>query len=411
MLKPLVVGGVATILAFAIGFQLSLLGSVLPVLALAIPFAAAIAMAAAVLLQRPALATTATGLLLLSYGLVVTGRSGSIVAISTVGLVAGGTFLTLQLGWWAVELRTPAHEDQPAILREAARVTTAAVAVALAAEIAVLIAEIPIGAGVVAVIVGVTSLAAVVTVAIVLAASEAPATAGTTRVAGAAPAPFRAGGPPSNPWSRLLGWARRTTVGSPLTLSRPRSRQDMAATTGLTLLLLGADALVVLLGLAAHLTSATARAVRSTDSTAVAELAVLMTGAVLLNWLVRLLMHLSRPAELRADSVPQRGAPPETPSELDLIAHACRNVSPGTRLTGDLQRMLVALATKVGEPGLADQLAASGGGTASDALARQVLRGSLAGPLDSSLSTRGGPPGSEPSVQRALAALEVVCGE
>ena len=76
MLKPLVVGGVATILAFAIGFQLSLLGSMLPVLALAIPFAAAIAMAAAVLLQRPALATTATGLLLLSYGLVVAGRSG-----------------------------------------------------------------------------------------------------------------------------------------------------------------------------------------------------------------------------------------------------------------------------------------------------------------------------------------------
>ena len=151
--------------------------------------------------------------------------------------------------------------------------------------------------------------------------------------------------------------------------------------------------------------------VRSTDLRAVADLAVLMTGAVLLNWLVRLLLHLSRPAQLGTRPVRRRRDTPETPSELDLIAHACRNVSPEDSLTGDLQRMFVALATQVGEPSLADQLAASGGSTAADAVARKALQGSLAGPFHTGTATRGGPPGSEISVRTALAALEAVSGE
>ncbi len=410
VLKPLVVGGVATILALAIGFELSLLGPVLPVLALAIPFLAAIGLAAAVLVQRPALVTAAAGLLLLSYGLVVTGRSGSILAISTVGLVAGGTFLTLQMGWWAVELRTPAHEDQAAILHEAARITTAAVAVGVAAESALLFAQIQVGAGVAMVIIGVASLACIVIVAAVLAAAQTPAPTGSPRVDWVVPAPSRTGGRPTNPWSRLLRWVRRAAVGSPLTPSRPRSIQGMAATTGLSLLLLGAVVVVVLLGLAAHVTSQTPLGVRSTDLRAVADLAVLMTGAVLLNWLVRLLLHLSRPAQLGARPVRRRRDTPATPSELDLIAHACRNVSPEDSLTDDLQRMLVALATQFGEPSLADQLAGSGGGTAADAVARKALQDSLPGPFHTGTATRGGPTGSQTSVRTALAALEAVSG-
>ena len=410
VLKPLVVGGVATILASAIGFELSLLGPVLPVLALAIPFLAAIGVAAAVLLQRPALVAAATGLLLLSYGLVLTGRSGSILAISTVGLVAGGTFLTLQLGWWAVELRTPAHEDQAAIRHEAARITTAAVAVGVGAESALLFAQIQVGAGIAMMIIGVASLACIVIVAAVLAAAQTPAPTGSPRVDWVVPAPSRTGGPPTNPWSRLLRWACRAAVGSPLTPSRPRSRQGMAATTGLSLLLLGAVVVVVLLGLAAHVTSKTPLGVRSTDLRAVADLAVLMIGAVLLNWLVRLLLHLSRPPHFGTRPVRRRRETPETPSELDLIAHACRNVSPEDRLTGDLQRMLVALATRVGEPSLADHLAACAEGTAADAPAHKALQDPPAGRFQSGRSTGAGPPGSETSVRTALAALEAVSG-
>ncbi len=166
--KPLVVGGVATVLACAIGFQLSLLGSVLPALALATPFVVAIGMAMAVWLQRPALVTASTGLLLLSYGLDVSGQARSGLALSTVGLVAGGAFLALQLGWWAVELRTPAHEDLAAMLREAARTGAAAVGVALAAEGAVLLTRIRVGAGIIVVLVGVASLAAIIVVAVIL---------------------------------------------------------------------------------------------------------------------------------------------------------------------------------------------------------------------------------------------------
>ena len=354
MLKPLVVGGVATILAFAIGFQLSLLGSMLPVLALAIPFAAAIAMAAAVLLQRPALATTATGLLLLSYGLVVAGRSGSILAISTVGLVAGGTFLTLQLGGWAVELRTPAHEDQPAILREAARVTTAAVAVAVAAESALLFAQVQVGTGVAMVSIGVVSLAGIVIVAAVLAGSTASSSTSGTAVGGSgweAPVPF---GVSRGPGPRIVGWIRRVTVGSPLSPAQRRSTQSMAVTSGLSLLLLAVAALVVLSALssAAHPTSSVPGAVRSVDIATVVELGILLLGAIVLNWLVRLLLQLARPHVGGFPPVPRPSDSREAPPELQLISHACRSVSLDSRVTGDLQLMLAALADQLGEPSL-----------------------------------------------------------
>ncbi|MHB8332769.1 MAG: hypothetical protein ACYDEA_11330 [Candidatus Dormibacteria bacterium] len=216
--KPLVVGAVATVLACAIGFQLSLLGSSLPVVALATPFVVAIGMAAAVWLQRPALGTASTGLLLLSYGLDVTGQPGSGLALSTVGLVAGGAFLALQLGWWAVELRTPAHEDRPAMLREGARIGAAAAGFALAAEGAVLLTRIPVGSGIIVVLVGVASLAAIVVVAVVLGASQAPPATATDPSVWLEPVPSRSTGRQPTRWSKVRGRA--------LPCGRPTSRRQ-----------------------------------------------------------------------------------------------------------------------------------------------------------------------------------------
>ncbi len=410
--KPLVVGGVATVLACAIGFQLSLLGSVLPVLALATPFVVAIGMAAAVWLQRPALVTASTGLLLLSYGLDVSGQGGSGLALSTVGLVAGGAFLALQVGWWAVELRTPAHEDLAAMLREAARTGAAAVGVALAAEGALLLTRIRVGAGIIVVLVGVASLAAIIVVAVVLGASQAPPATAIDPSVWLEPVPSRSTGRQPTRWSKIRGRTLRAARGAPLTTFRHRSRQSTATTTGLSLLLLAAVALVVLTALDPVIQpSSTVRAaVRSADLTATGELAVLLAGAIVLNWLVRLLLQLSRPALRGVLTTPRPPGAPDLPAELELIVHACQNVSSRARLTGDLQRMLVSLATQVGAQEIASQFAQ--GGTPATTLnfpaleARDDMRRGSFGP--------GAPPGfgdgeAEASVGTALAALEASC--
>ncbi|MHB8313776.1 MAG: hypothetical protein ACYDD0_10850, partial [Candidatus Dormibacteria bacterium] len=410
--KPLVVGAVATVLACAIGFQLSLLGSSLPVVALATPFVVAIGMAAAVWLQRPALGTASTGLLLLSYGLDVTGQPGSGLALSTVGLVAGGAFLALQLGWWAVELRTPAHEDRPAMLREGARIGAAAAGFALAAEGAVLLTRIPVGSGIIVVLVGVASLAAIVVVAVVLGASQAPPATAIDPSVWLEPVPSRSTGRQPTRWSKVRGRALQAAKGAPLTTFRRRSRQSMATTTGLSLLLLAVAALVVLTALnpVTQPSSTVPAAVRSADITATGELAVLVAGAIVLNWLVRLLLQLSRPALRGVLTTPRRPDAPDLPAELELIAHACRNVSSRARLTGELQRMLVSLATQVGAQEIASQFEL--GATPATTLnypgveARDDMRRGSFGP--GSLP-RFGDGKAEASVGTALAALEASC--
>ncbi|MHB1640890.1 MAG: hypothetical protein ACYCUD_13840 [Candidatus Dormibacteria bacterium] len=402
----------ATVLACAIGFQLSLLGSVLPVVALATPFVVAIGMAAAVWLQRPALVTASTGLLLLSYGWDMTGHAGSGLAMSTVGLVAGGAFLTLQLGWWAVELRTPAHESRSAMLREAARIGTAAVSVALAAEGAMLLTQFRVGSGIEVVLVGVASLAAMVVVAIVLAIAQAPLATGSDPFAPMGSELPRSPGRRPTGWSKIRRLALQAAKGTPLTTFRRRSRQSMATTTGLSLILLAVAALVVLTALnpVTQPGSTVKAAVRSADIKATGELAVLVAGGIVLNWLVRLLLQLSRPAlqGVRTTSRPQDA--PDLPAELELIAHACRNVSSRARLTGELQRMLVSVATQVGTQEIASQLAQGGtpGTTLNDPAVetRDDMRHSSFGP---GALPRYGDGKAEASVGTALARLEASC--
>ena len=410
--RPLVVGGAATVLAFAIEFELSLLGSVLPGLALALPFVVAISVAVAIWLQRPALVTTATGLLLLSYGLDVTGRAGSGLSMSTVGLVAGGAFLTLQLGWWAVELRTPAHENRSAVLREAARIGAAAVGVALAAEGAVLLTRIPVGAGIAVVLVGVASLVAVVIVAVVLGASQASPATGSDPSAWLEPQPPRSTGRHQTRWSKIRGRVLQTAQGAPLTTFRGRSRQSMVATTGLSLLLLTVAALVVLtaLGPVTQPGSTVRAAVRSADITATGELAVLFAGAIVLNWLVRLLLQLSRPALPAGLTTPRHHDAPDLPAELELIAHACRNVSSEGQLSDELRRILASLATQLGAPNTASQLEEGATeGTTLTYPALEVRDDVRGGAFGASALPRYGGGKAEASVGTALAALEASC--
>ncbi|MHB8331901.1 MAG: hypothetical protein ACYDEA_06860 [Candidatus Dormibacteria bacterium] len=409
MLRPLAVGGIATILACAIGVQLGLLGSVLPVVALAVPFAVAVSMAAAVLLQRPALVTATAGLLLLDYGLVLTGRAGSGLAISTVGLVAGGTFLTLQLGWWAVELRTPAHEEAAVIWRDASWVAMAAVAVGLSAELAMLATRIAVGVGVIMVIVGVLSLAAIVAVAARLAARQASSTTWESITGRAHIELSAAVGPTVSSWSRVTRRIRNAVVGSPLAPSRVRSRRSMAATTGLSLCLLAVAAIVAVtaLGSAAHPTSAVPGSGRSANITGVVELAILFTGAVLLNWLVRLLLNVSRPTVHGTRSDFLNGRQPESLSEVEVITHACRSVSADSPLDGELRRILMSLATQLGD----HRLVVAWGGVGTVASASDFPNPETVWPLPSRAkspraATATGRIGSAVSVGTALAALE-----
>lgn len=137
------------------------------------------------------------------------------------------------------------------------------------------------------------------------------------------------------------------------------------------------------------------------------ELAVLLTGAIVLNWLVRLLLQLFRPALLGFLPTPRRHDAPDLPDELELIAHAYRNVSSEARLTGELQRMLVSLATQLGAQDIASQLDKCG--TADTTLkspAAEAPNDLHRGSLDSSVLSRNEGGASEASVRTALAALE-----
>jgi hypothetical protein len=356
VIRPLAVGVVAIGVTCVIAIQLDLLGPVVPNVGAFLLLAAIAAVTGAVLLQRPALVTTGAGLLLLTYALTLIGRSSSELAMTTVGVVAGGIFLVAELGWWMVDLRTPVHEDLGAIWRQASRYGLAAIGVGLLAELVLQVSRVPPGRGVEFSVIGIAALAGIVALAARLAANGALPSAENER------APYPAQGAAQNtvdPRTRRrphrLSAAWKGLVGSPLAPQRPRSRQALIAQTGLAMLLLVLDAAVVLAIVASsssYTKPLTSRTAFSANLSPAVEAGIVIAGAVVVSWLLRLLVYLASPSfPVPPDARPTRSRSTEL-SELEVIRDACRGASESGTLTGDLRRLLVTISSVLaGDPG------------------------------------------------------------
>lgn len=114
LIPLLAVTGLAIVLTSLAALQLLILQPVLPAGAIGAGVAAIVSLALAVGLRRPRLIAATEVALLLLYVLVLVGRSASSLASASAPIVAGSIFLSAQLGWWAIELRIPAHEATPA---------------------------------------------------------------------------------------------------------------------------------------------------------------------------------------------------------------------------------------------------------------------------------------------------------
>jgi hypothetical protein len=356
VIRPLAVGVVAIGVTCVMAIQLDLLGPVVPNVGVPLLLAAIAAVTAAVLLQRPVLVTTGAGLLLLTYALTLIGRSSSGVEMTTVGVVAGGIFLVAELGWWMVDLRTPVHEELGAIWRQAGRYGLAAIGVGLLAELALQVSRVQPGRGVEFSVIGIAALGGIIALAARLAANGALPSAENERAlypaGGAAQTPVA---PRTRRGPYRLSAAWMWLVGSPLAPQRPRSRQALIAQTGLAILLLVLDAAVVLAVVASSSSypkPLTSRTVFSANLSPAVEAGIVIAGAVVVSWLLRLLVYLASPSfPMTPTARPARSRGTEL-SELELIRDACRGASESGPLTGDLRRLLVTISSVLaGDPG------------------------------------------------------------
>jgi hypothetical protein len=347
VIRSLAIGSAAIGLTCVIGIELVVVGPLVPRLGAYLLLVAIAAVVVAVLLQRPALVTLGTSLLLLTYATALVGRSSPGVAMRTVGVVAGGIFLVAELGWWLVDLRTPAHEDMAAIGRQASRYGVAAVGVGVLAEVALQMSRIPLGRGVEFSIIGVLSLAGIVGLAAWLAAGGTLLSTGNVMV----PNPAR-GGPQSparsglHPRSRQLGPLWNWLVGSPLAPQRHRSPQALIAQTALAIVLLLLDAATVLVVAAGSMSSApplTSRTVVHVNLGPAVEVGIVLGGAIIVTWMVRVLAYIASPTvSVNSGPRPSVGLGTQI-SELEAIRDACKNASETDPLTGELRHLLASI--------------------------------------------------------------------
>ncbi|HVC22387.1 MAG TPA: hypothetical protein VNH82_03030 [Candidatus Dormibacteraeota bacterium] len=147
LIPQLTVGSLAVAVTGLVAVQILNLGPLLPQIALTGGVGALVAAALAVGLRRPRLVSVAGVGLVLAYALAVVQRPDSSVAAASAPVIAGGIFLSTQLGWWATELRTTARESAVDLTRRGAQLGASAVAIGVIAEVIWQAGRIHLGQG------------------------------------------------------------------------------------------------------------------------------------------------------------------------------------------------------------------------------------------------------------------------
>jgi hypothetical protein len=154
----------AVLMTGLVAFQLLALNPVLPALALGCVATTVLLIALGMGLRRPDLIAFSAIALLLLYALVLIGRTATSLASAAAPAIAGGLILSLQLGWWTIELGSPAHQPAAALWRRGAQIFASSLAGAGFAALLWQTSRLHPGASLVFVPVGILAVLGVVVV-------------------------------------------------------------------------------------------------------------------------------------------------------------------------------------------------------------------------------------------------------
>jgi hypothetical protein len=357
LIPLLAVAGLAIGLTGLVALQLLILQPVLPAVALGSGAIAIIIIVLAIGLRRPRVVTSAEVALLLIYVLVLVGRSASSLASAAAPIVAGGVFLSAQLGWWAIELRTPVHEATPALWNRAGQIGASSLGAAIVAELIWQASRIHPGSGVVFVAVGLLAAIGVVVLYMRITAPQTEARATAAQKPSFQPRSER------NRYRKHPRTTRQWLLGALDSLVRPagtqapwRSRHSTKVQTFLAIVLLLIDAGFTLVALGSSVQPKIIDGVRSFVGTGNAAPAIAFgligAGAIVLGWLALYLRSRVSPVGSAISHL--RDEPPQisTLSDLETIRVMCRRAWRSGQSDLELGRFLDSLGTRLADNSL-----------------------------------------------------------
>jgi hypothetical protein len=380
LIPLLVVGGLAIGLTAVVALQLLVLQPVLPAVALGVGAIAMITIAVAIALRRPRVVTSAEVALLLVYILVLIGRSASSLASASAPILAGGIFLSAQLGWWAIELRTPAHEATPALWNRASQIGASSLGAAFVAELIWQASRIHPGSGIVFVALGVLATIGVVALYVRITAPRTwvPSTGAPKSSAEAGSEPNRYRKHPRSTRQRLLG-----AVGSlvrPADIHKPwrsRSRHSVRLQAFLAIVLLVIDTGFTLAVLGTSVHPKIIDGVRSFVSTGNAApgiaLGLIGAAAIIAGWLALSLRSVVSPLAADTSRLADDSPQVSTLTDLETIRTMCRRAWRSERPDPDLERFLASVGNRLGDKS-SESVAADSSGPTSLARLESTLR-------------------------------------
>lgn len=354
LIPLLTVAGLAIGLTAVVALQLLILQPVFPAVALGVGAIAIIIIAVAIGLRRPRVVTSAEVALLLIYILVLIGRSASSLASASAPLVAGGIFLTAQLGWWAIELRTPAHEATPALWNRASQIGASSLGAAFVAELIWQASRIHPGSGIVFVALGVLATIGVVALYVRITAPQTwvPSIGAPKSSVEPASEPNRYRTHPmsTRPW--LL--RRVGSLVRPADIHKPwRSHRSIKTQTLAAILLLVIDVGFTLAAIGSSVHPVTVHGVKSFASTINAApgiaFGLIGAAAIILGWLALCLRSFIGPLGPARSPLPDDPPQVSTLTDLETIRTMCRRAWRSGRPDPDLERFLASIGNRLGD--------------------------------------------------------------
>jgi hypothetical protein len=352
LIPLLAIAGLAIGLTAVVAMQLLILQPVFPAVALGVGAIAIISIAVAIGLRRPRAVTSAEVALLLIYVLVLIGRSASSLASASAPIVAGGIFLSAQLGWWAIELRTPAHEATPALWNRASQIGASSLGAAFVAEVIWQASRLRPGSGIVFVAVGVLATIGVVALCVRIAAPQMPYRGSPKSSVGPGSERNRYRKRPrsTRPW--LLGSVGRLV--RPADMHKPwPSHRSIKTQTLAAILLLVIDGGFTAAAIGSSVHPVTVHGVKSfaTGINAAPGIALGLIGAaaILLGWLALCLRSFIGPSEPARSPLPDDSTQASTLTDLETIRTMCRRAWRSGRPDPDLERFLASIGNRLGD--------------------------------------------------------------
>jgi hypothetical protein len=331
LIPLLAVTGLAIGLTILAALQLLILQPVLPAGAIGAGAAAIVSLALAVGLRRPRIIAATEVALLLLYVLVLVGRSASSLASASAPIIAGSVFLTAQLGWWAIELRTPVHEATPALWNRAGQIGASSLGAALVAELIWQATRIHPGRGIAFLTIGL--LAAIGMAALYLRITTQQKAAPSARFSQPSFQPrsghFRSRRPSTA--TRHVVFGAVGSVVRPADAHAPwRSRHSVLAQTWVALVLLVLDAGFTLaaIGSSVHFKSAEGIQYESfvgkVNAAPAIALGLIGAAAIILAWLVLYLRSSVSPLGTTINRPVEDAPPISTVDDLETIRVMCQ---------------------------------------------------------------------------------------